>query len=123
MQKLFFYFVVNKHGMSSKDIYIQLKKRDTILAMEKEFVKLLHSLLDMKEKTVYMNECSVLVIKSEELVLNKKSPELKTPEPVLAHRIQAKRVAKKTLSFSNQITTDIQIKKENIEKVEENDIV
>jgi hypothetical protein len=91
--------------------------------MEKEFVKLLHSLLDMKEKTVYMNECSVLVIKSEELVLNKKSPELKTPEPVLAHRIQAKRVAKKTLSFSNQITTDIQIKKENIEKVEENDIV
>jgi len=70
-----------------------------------------------------MNECSVLVIKSEELVLNKKSPELKTPEPVLAHRIQAKRVAEKTLYFSSQITTYIQIKKENVDKVEETDVI
>ena len=105
--------------MSSTDIYNQLKKLDTVLVVEKEFRKLLHGLLDMKEMSVYVNECNVPVIKSEESVLKKIIPELKTPELVPSHCIQAKRVAKKTLSFSNHITTDVQIKKKNFDKVEE----
>ncbi len=72
---VFFDFAVNKHTMSSTDIYNQLKKLDTILAVEKEFVKLLHDLLDIKEKSVYVNECEVPVVKSEELVLKKITPE------------------------------------------------
>ena len=76
---VFFDFAVNKHGMSSTNIYNQLKKQDTILDMEKEIIKLLHGLLDIKEKSVYVNECEVTVVKSEELESKKVSPELKNP--------------------------------------------
>jgi len=85
---VFFDFAVNKHTMSSTDIYNQLKKLDIIVAVEKEFVKLLHSLLDKKEKSVYVNVGEVSGDKSKELVLKKIAPELKTPDiafPVSHH--------------------------------------
>ena len=74
---VFFDFAVNKHGMSLTDIYNQLKKLETVLVMEKEFVKLLHGHLDKKEKSVFVNECEVPVVISKELVLKKIATELK----------------------------------------------
>jgi hypothetical protein len=58
-----------------------------------------------------VNDCDVPVIKSKEDGLKKIPPMLKTPEHVASHRMQAKRVAKKTLSCSNQVMADIHIKK------------
>jgi len=97
-----------------------LKKLNTVLEEEKEFIKILHRLLDIKEKSVYVNECEVPVVKADELVSKKVAPEFKTPEHVVTRHVQAKRVAKKTLSFNNQVTGDVQIKKEHVGKTTEN---
>ena len=63
------------------------------------------------------------VIKSEESVLKKVLPVLKIPKHVFSHQVETKRVPKKTLSFSNQVANDIQIKKENVNKAEETDVI
>ena len=48
---------------------------------------------------------------------------LKIPKHVFSHQVETKRVPKKTLSFSNQVANDIQIKKENVNKAEETDVI
>lgn len=50
MQKDYFYFAVNKHGMSSTDMYNLLKSLDTLDVLEPKFIKLLCWLLGKKEK-------------------------------------------------------------------------
>ena len=120
---MFFDFAVNKHGMSSTDIYNQLKKLDTVLAIEEEFIKLLHDLLNIKEKSVYVNDCEVPVAKSKGLVLKKVARELKMPELVPSCLIQVKSVVKMTRFFSNQVTADVQSKRENVDKGGETNII
>ena len=67
-----FDFTINKHGMSSTDINDQLKKLDTILAMEKNSESYLMVFWIRRRK-----RCEVKVVEFEELVLKKIVPELK----------------------------------------------
>lgn len=64
---VFFDFVINKHGMSSKDIiYKQMKMLNAVLDVDREFIEFQHGLLDIKDKSVHVKIDEVLDVTPKE---------------------------------------------------------
>jgi hypothetical protein len=96
---VFFDFAVNIHGMSGVEIFDRLKKLKTAVEVADEFVTLLNSLLDKEEKSIYVNNEEVAVVKSNVSIPAKKTLLMETPETkkLPARHVQARCAAKRPL--------------------------